>query len=95
MPYAIEILRAPDKFLDKLSKQPADADAIDVAVEALSGNPRPQGCRPLKGYAGVWRIRVGSYRVCYRIDDDQFLILVITISTRDDVYEALRRHLGR
>ena len=44
---------------------------------------------------GIWRIRVGNYRVCYQVDDGELLILVITISTRDDVYRALRRHLGR
>lgn len=96
MRYEIQILRAADKFLDRLSKQqPADAEAIEDAVEGLADVPRPHGCKPLKGYSGVWRIRVGGYRVCYQVHDDNLLILVITISTRDDVYEALRRHLGR
>lgn len=96
MSYSIEILRVADKFLDKLSKQrPSDAEAIEVAIEALGRTPRPHGCTPLKGYSGIWRIRVGNYRVCYQVDDGELLTLVITISTRDDVYGALRRHLGR
>ncbi len=96
MSYSIEILRAADKFLDKLSRQqPSDAEAIEVAIDALRDSPRPPGCRPLRGYSDIWRIRVGNYRVCYRVDDGELLILVITISTRDDVYDALRRHLGR
>ena len=96
MSYSIEILRAADKFLDKLGKQqPSDAEAVEAAIEALGDNPRPHGCKPLKGYSGIWRIRVGNYRVCHQVEDGKLLILVITISTRDDVYEALRRHLGR
>lgn len=96
MPYSIEILRAADKFLDKLSKQqPSDAEAIEEAIEQLGETPRPPGCKPLKGYSGIWRIRVGSYRVCYQVDESVLLILVVTISTRDKVHDTLRRYLGR
>lgn len=96
MSYSVEILRGPDKFLDKLSRQhPSDAEAIEVAIENLVETPRPPGCKPLKGFSGVWRIRVGNYRVCYQVDDGELLVLVITISTRDDVYDTLRRYLGR
>ncbi|HZK35479.1 MAG TPA: type II toxin-antitoxin system RelE/ParE family toxin [Aeromicrobium sp.] len=95
MSYSIEILRAADKFLDKLSQQqPSDAEAIEVAIDGLGDVPRPRGCKPLKGYSGIWRIRVGDYRVCYQVDDGELLVLVITISTRDDVYKVLWRYLG-
>jgi len=94
--YSIEILRAAGKFLDKLSKQqPSDAEAIEEAIEGLSETSRPAGCKPLKGYSGIWRIRVGSYRVCYQVDESVLLVLVVTVSTRDKVYDALRPYLGR
>jgi mRNA interferase RelE/StbE len=94
--YAIEITRSAEKFLDKLSRQqPSDAEAIEDAIEALAGEPRPSGCTPLKGYSGVWRVRVGGYRICYQVEDDRLMVLILTISTRDDVYEVLRRYLGR
>lgn len=96
MPYSIEILRSADKFLGKLSKQqPSDAAAIERAIENLSEQPMPPGSIELKGYPHVWRIRIGNYRVCYQVHDRQLLILVITNSTRDNVYEILRRHVGR
>ena len=96
MSYSIEILRAADKFLDRLSKQqPSDAEAIEEAIEGLGETPRPPGCKPLKGFSGIWRIRVGNYRVCYQVDESMLLVLVVTISTRDKVYDALRRFLGR
>lgn len=95
MNYSIEILRSADKFLDQLSKsQLSDAEAIEFAIEGLADDPRPAGSKRLKGFSRVWRLRVGNYRVCYQVDDGQLLILVITISTRDDVYRVLRRYLG-
>ena len=95
MSYSIEILRAADKFLDRLSRQqPSDAEAIEVAIENLRNSPRPPGCKPLKCYSDLWRIRVGNYRVCYQVEDAELLVVVITISTRDAVYDALRRYLG-
>lgn len=94
MAYAIEILRAPEKFLDKLSRQqPSDAAAIEDTIDDLRMQPRPAGSTQLKGYPGVLRVRVGNYRVCYRIERDRLVVLIITISTRDDVYELLRRTL--
>lgn len=94
--YSIEILRNADKFLEKLSRaQPSDASAIENAIAALVLDPRPPSSTRLRGYTKVWRVRVGGYRICYQVEDDQLLLLVITISTRDDVYELLRRHLGR
>lgn len=95
MAYAIDILRNADKFLEKLAKaRPEDAQAIDDAIEALAEEPRPPRCMRLKGYSDVWRVRVGNYRICYQIDDGKLVVLVITISTRDDVYALLRRYLG-
>ncbi|MBA8827365.1 mRNA-degrading endonuclease RelE of RelBE toxin-antitoxin system [Saccharopolyspora lacisalsi] len=38
---------------------------------------------------------MGDHRVRYQVDDGRLLVLVITISTRDDVHEMVRRHLGR
>lgn len=69
--------------------------AIENAIESLGEQPRPPGSTALKGYRDILRIRIGNYRVCYQVNDRQLLILVITISTRDNVYEILRRHLGR
>jgi mRNA interferase RelE/StbE len=43
--------------------------------------------RPLKGSdAGLWRIRVGNYRVIYQIDDARRLVVVTRIGDRRDVY---------
>ncbi|AXB44992.1 type II toxin-antitoxin system RelE family toxin [Amycolatopsis albispora] len=95
MSYEIELTSRVEKFLDKLGRgQPADVEALENAIEDLADEPRPSGCRKLSGHNGVMRVRVGGYRICYTIDDGKLVVLVIVISTRDNVYEAVKRHLG-
>jgi mRNA interferase RelE/StbE len=50
------------KFLDFIYSK------ITLALRNLSRNPRPAGCRKLKGQ-NAWSIRVGDYRVIYEIED--------------------------
>jgi mRNA interferase RelE/StbE len=56
-------------------------------ISDLSSTPRPPGCKKLRGYQNVWRIRIGDYRVVYEIEDKVLRILVIAIGHRKDVYE--------
>jgi mRNA interferase RelE/StbE len=90
------MLRSADKYLSKLVRQqPTDAENIEIAIQGLAETPNPPGCKQLKGYSGIFRIRVGNYRVCYRVDDGALLILVIVINKRDEIYKELQRYLGR
>lgn len=60
---------------------------IRVAVRGLASNPRPTGTKLLTGgHEGTWRLRVGDYRVLYRIEDDRLLVLVIRLGHRREVY---------
>ncbi|MFB3132521.1 MAG: type II toxin-antitoxin system RelE/ParE family toxin, partial [Rhodothermales bacterium] len=36
-------------------------------IEALVDEPRPSGCRKLRGSKNLWRIRIGDYRVIYEV----------------------------
>ena len=42
---------------------PSERQRIAEAVQALADNPRPSGVRQLE--PGVYRLRVGDYRVIY------------------------------
>jgi mRNA interferase RelE/StbE len=55
-------------------------------LEKLASNPRPPGCKKLKGGDKEWRIRVGDYRVVYTIDDANSLVEVTRIRHRSEVY---------
>jgi len=54
---------------------------------ALARNPRPSGCKKLKGHKDIWRIRVGDYRIVYTVDDREMVIRVGRIAHRREVYE--------
>ena len=72
----------------ELRDLPADAIArLFPRIRELAGDPRPSGCRKLHGYKDRWRIRVGSYRIIYTIDDDRRSVDVTRIAHRKDAYE--------
>lgn len=54
-------------------------------MESLGENPRPAGCKKLKGYRDLWRIRVGDWRILYLIDDGAKLVSVTRIAHRREV----------
>jgi len=57
-------------------------------IENLRNDPRPRGCSKLKGRAQpAWRIRVGDYRILYRIHEDQHLVRIYGVLRRDEAYE--------
>ena len=55
-------------------------------LEKLSDNPHPLGCLKLQGAQGLWRIRVGDYRVIYIINDEKRILEIMFIRHRKDVY---------
>lgn len=61
------------------------ASKIEKGLLELEENPRPAGCKKLKGRSG-YRIRVGDYRVIYEIEDKVLRVIVIDIGNRKDIY---------
>lgn len=87
MSYQIRIRRAAQKELDALHRR----DYTDVAksISALGQEPRPPRVKKL-AETGLWRIRVGHYRVVYAIDDARQLVTVVRIARRkEDTYKKL------
>jgi mRNA interferase RelE/StbE len=68
MMYAVSILPRAQKELQQLPRE--DYARVRDAIRALAHEPCPTGCLVLTGRAG-WRIRIGTYRVIYEIDDVQ------------------------
>jgi mRNA interferase RelE/StbE len=54
---------------------------------AIADDPRSLGT-PLRGQtADLWRYRVGPFRMICTIEDDRFVVLVIRIGHRREVYD--------
>ncbi|MGB7157242.1 MAG: type II toxin-antitoxin system RelE/ParE family toxin [Tepidisphaeraceae bacterium] len=59
------------------------------AVYELEAGPRPPGCTKLTGQHDLYRIRVGDYRIVYRVNDERQLIEIVIIAHRREVYRDL------
>lgn len=65
---------------------------ISAHLDAPAGDPRPPGVVAVKGYPpGNYRLRVGTYRVGYEVDDHAHLITVWQIGDRKRFYERAQR----
>ena len=54
---------------------------------ATAEDPRRFGKALTKDLKGLWRHRVGAFRIVARIDDGHFLVLVVTVGHRREVYD--------
>jgi mRNA interferase RelE/StbE len=59
---------------------------ISAKVSELGEDPFPVGVRKFQGEEDHWRIRVGNYRVIYRVEKRQVVIVVVRIGHRREVY---------
>jgi mRNA interferase RelE/StbE len=72
----------------ELKDLPTDVvERVLPKIRELAGNPRPVGCKKLHGYQDRWRIRVGNYRVIYRISDSGKSVDITRITHRKEAYE--------
>lgn len=83
--YSLEIKSSAQKELDALDD--AVFARIDRKILALALNPRPAGCKKLKGHKDQWRIRAGDWRVLYIIDDAARHISITRVAHRREVYD--------
>lgn len=88
MTWKVEFDNRARKELRKLDPQTQDR-ILKWLRETLanSEDPRRTG-KSLKGrIKGLWRYRVGDYRIISQIQDENVLILVVRIGHRRDIYE--------
>ena len=71
----------------EIRKLPAEAVLrILAAVDSLSFDPFPPEARKMAAVESTFRIRVGDYRIIYRILNDILVIEIVRIGHRRDVY---------
>jgi mRNA interferase RelE/StbE len=84
--YSVVIKSSVQKELDALDN--AVFSRVDRRILALAENPRPAGCKKLKGYKDQWRIRIGDWRVVYFIDDLSNRVSITRVAHRREVYDG-------
>jgi len=84
-PYRIEVLKSAKKSLSKLPRHVQIW--IAEKIDDLASNPYSTDAKKLKNGNGRFRIRVGDYRIIYKIQDNELVILIVKIAHRREVYE--------
>jgi len=84
MSYRLDIVPSAVRQLTALPR--AAQVRLDRKLLALEKHPRPRGAVKLSGADDLYRVRVGDYRIIYRIDDRRRVVTVARIGHRRDVY---------
>lgn len=87
MPWTIEYTASAVKELLAMDRQQARKikKYLDERI-ATAENPRAFGHGLTSNLAGLWRYRVGDYRLIVEIQDARLVVLVVKTGHRRDVY---------
>lgn len=82
--YRIIIKKKAKKFIDKLPKN--ERKRIALEIEQL---PNGEDIKRLKGKnnKGLFRLRVGDYRIIYSVDNGELIVYVIDAGNRGEIYK--------
>lgn len=83
--FEIKFDKQPEKFLSKCSDE--FFNRISKKLKSLKENIFPHNVKRVVGYElPTFRIRIGKYRVLYRINYEEKRIIIVKIDKRGSVY---------
>ncbi|MCD8109126.1 MAG: type II toxin-antitoxin system RelE/ParE family toxin [Clostridiales bacterium] len=80
--YQIILKKRAKKFIGDLPRN--ERERIVAEIEKL---PDGEDIKPMQGHKNLFRLRVGSYRILYTVDNNQYIVLVIDAGNRGDIYK--------
>ena len=83
MKYTVEISSSPQRQFKKLPE--VIQEHLISKILSLEEIPRPSGVKKLQVF-DYYRIRIGDYRVVYSINDKAWLIKILDLGHRKDIY---------
>jgi mRNA interferase RelE/StbE len=75
--YEVRLARRAVRSLENLQRR--DQQRIRAAIDLLAETPRPPNCVALQGEVGVYRVRVGNYRIVYEVLDQVLVVQVVQV----------------
>ena len=84
--YELVVARSAARAIAEELPEPVAAAVIEFATGPLVTNPHRVGRALRNELTGIFSARRGTYRVLYRIDDEQRIVTVLRIDHRRDVY---------
>lgn len=86
MAWRIRFSKEADKSLRKLDRQVSARILDELEEVSRLDDPCTRGKALVGNLAGLWRYRVGDYRVVCDIEDEVLVILVVGVAHRSSVY---------
>ena len=84
--YKVSIKRSAVKEIETIP-QKKERQRIIRRIGQLAEDPRPPGSKKLSGN-DKYRVRQGCYRIVYRIEDNELIVVVVKAGHRKDVYRG-------
>lgn len=88
MTYRLVLSEGARRQIKKLNKHVGLmlANEMKKRLDGLS-NPRQHGKALVGNKKGLWRYRIGTYRIIWDIQDDKLIILALEVGYRKNIYE--------
>ncbi len=87
MKFHIYLTRRAEKDLKRIS--PEVRKRIEEKIRELALDPLPRGVAKLAGLKDAYRVRIGDYRILYRVYWEEKIVVVFRIALRKGAYKAL------
>ena len=84
--YKVSIKRSAAKEIEAIP-QKKERQRVISRIGQLANDPRPLGSKKLSGN-DKYRIRQGSFRIVYSIEDTELIVVVVKVGHRKDVYRG-------
>lgn len=88
MGWRIQVDKDVQRQMKKLDKTAAKRITSKLRQVSKLDDPRSIGKALVGNFAGLWRYRVGDYRIICDIEDEILLVLVVDVAHRSKIYRA-------
>jgi len=86
--YKVSIKRSAVKEIEAIP-QKKERQRIMRQIGQLAADPRPPGSKKLTGH-DKYRLRQGSYRIVYSIENKELIVVVVKVGHRKDIVRGAR-----
>jgi mRNA interferase RelE/StbE len=85
--WTVIVLHSVEKKISTLQK--IERERIQSAINELANGPYVEGLdiKPLKARP-EWRLRVGDWRILFKVDNERITITVVRLAPRGNVYKG-------
>jgi mRNA interferase RelE/StbE len=83
--YKVSIKRSAVKEIEAIP-QKKERQRIIHRIGQLADDPRPPGVQKLSGQ-NKYRLRQGSYRIIYAIEDKELIVMIVKVGQQKNVYK--------